>query len=86
MSKKYDSVMEMICDAARFKMECNAHKGNIEDMSAARAVELATEELKEMLEAVSADDYEGVVLEAADVLNFIIGVAYNAMNEYKRRK
>lgn len=86
MSGKYDGTMQMICDAAKFKMALNSHKGDIEQLSIGQSVLLCQKELEELLEADDNDDYEAVLVEVADAFNFLVGIAHFAVNEYRRRK
>jgi len=83
---KYDETMQMLCDAARFKMLLNSHKGNIESQSTEALLENLLKELDEINEATSEDNYEKVLVETADAFNFLIAIAYNAITNYRRRK
>ncbi len=81
----YETEMSMILDAARFKMKLNAHKGNIEDMNPNDLGHRAKGEIDEMMQAFDSEEWEKVVVEAGDALNFIIGVVSKAMDEYRNR-
>lgn len=83
---KYDEVMDMIMNSARFKMTLNSHKGSIETLDVPQLVKLAKEELDEMMKAWVADDNEKVFVEAGDTMNFIIGVCHKANARYRARK
>lgn len=83
---KYNEAMAIICDAARMKMALNAHKGDIELITAGQATLFMQAELKELLVAAEKEDYEQVIIECGDTMNFLISIAYNAINSYRRRK
>ena len=83
---KYDEAMQMLCDAARFKMLLNSHKGNIEALSTESLIENLLKELDEINEATSEDNYEKILVETADAFNYLIAIAYNATVSYRRRK
>ncbi|MBW2637436.1 MAG: hypothetical protein JRC86_07955 [Deltaproteobacteria bacterium] len=84
---KYDEVTAIIVSMAKAKMIMNSHKGNIENVSVDVLVKLAKTELDELREAVDSDgDYTHIIEEAADVLNYTIGVCYNAIEGYRNRK
>lgn len=83
---KYDEAMQLICDAARFKMTLNSHKGEIEHLPIGRAIELCGLELAELEQAAKDEDWEKVLVEAADAFNFIVAMAYSATHQYRKRK
>lgn len=83
---KYDEAMQLLCDAARFKMLLNTHKGNIEALSTEGLIENLLKELDEINEATAEDNYEKVLVETADAFNYLIAIAYNATVNYRRRK
>jgi hypothetical protein len=86
MSDKYDEAMQMICNAARFKMTLNSHKGDIERLPVDKAVELCKGELQELLDASSSGDNEKALVECADAFNFIVAIAVQATEQYRSRK
>jgi NTP pyrophosphatase (non-canonical NTP hydrolase) len=67
-------------------MTLNSHKGDIEQIDAKLAVELAKGELDELLEAFEKGDWEKAATECGDVMNFLISLGYNAIENYRRRK
>jgi hypothetical protein len=83
---KYDEAMQMLCDAARFKMLLNSHKGNIEALSTESLIENLLKELDELNEATNEDNHEKVLVETADAFNYLVAIAYNAITNYRRRK
>lgn len=83
---KYEEAMQMIMDTARFKMALNSHKGSIENIDVPKLIELAKDELDEMLEAWNEKDDEKVVIEGGDTMNFVIGVCHQANARYRARK
>lgn len=83
---KYDEIMDMIMNSARFKMTLNSHKGSIELLDVSRLIELARKELDEMQEAWDKNDFEKVFVEAGDTMNFIIGICHQANARYRARK
>lgn len=83
---KYDEAMQLLCDAARFKMLLNTHKGNIEALSTESLIANLLKELDEINSATEEDDYEKVLVETADAFNYLIAIAYNATTNYRRRK
>lgn len=83
---KYDEAMQLLCDAARFKMLLNTHKGNIESLSTESLISNLLKELDEINEATAEDNHEKVLVETADAFNYLIAIAYNATQNYRRRK
>lgn len=83
---KYDEVMDIICHTARYKMVVNSHKGSIEQIDHKKAVELAAKEMQEAMEAWEKGDWEKVMVELGDVMNFMVSIGHNALENYRRRK
>lgn len=83
---KYDEAMQMLCDAARFKMLLNSHKGDIEALSTEGLIENLLKELDEINEATAEDNYEKILVETADAFNYLVAIAHNAIASYRRRK
>lgn len=85
---KYDETYEVVVHMAKLKMLMNRHKGNIEDCNTDVLIALAKEELQELLEAITSHDknYVHIIEEVADVLNFAVAAAFNAIDEYRSRK
>ena len=81
----YNEQMDMVCNAARFKMKLNAHKGNIEDFGSEDLSQCAKAEIDEMMQAFDKEDWENVIIEAGDTLNFVLGIVSQAMNNYRKR-
>tara|TARA_R110002096_G_scaffold367234_1_gene560567 strand:+ start:55 stop:318 length:264 start_codon:yes stop_codon:yes gene_type:complete len=87
MKYKYDDTYDIVVSMAKTKMLMNAHKGDIEKVPTDVLVLKAKEELDELLEAINVgSDYVHVVEEVADILNFAVAAAYNAINNYRERK
>ena len=72
--------------AANFKMVLNSWKGDIYSTPFIKAAELAIGELNEAIEAAQAGNYEGMILEISDCLNFIKALSYQAVLAHKNRK
>ncbi len=83
---KYDKTYEIVVHMAKVKMLMNEHKGNIEDISTRILITKAKEELDELYESLAGDDYVHIIEEVADVLNFAVAAAHNAINGYRKRK
>lgn len=83
---KYNEAISLIVDASKFKMQLNAHKGDIEMIPLETAINLARDELNELWRAALNEDHEKVIVECGDTLNFLISIAYNAAEAYRRRK
>ena len=83
---KYETEMEMILDSAKFKMALNQHKGAIEDIKPAELASMAKSEIDEMMKAWNTDEWDQVVVEAGDVMNFIIGIVSQAMTNYRAER
>lgn len=82
---EFNEVMQMICDAARLKMKMNNHKGNITDITYETAIGLAKEEMDEMWGKIIEEDFVGTVIEAGDVMNFLVSCVVNANRAYRNR-
>ena len=80
---KYETEMDMICDSARFKMKLNEHKGDIEEIDPETLANLAYSEIIEMMQAYDQGKWDQVVVEAGDVMNFLIGIVSQAMIKYR---
>ena len=83
---KYNEAISLVVDASKFKMQLNAHKGDIERLTTGQAIEYATTELHELATAAAEENHEKVIMECGDVMNFLISIAYNAVENYRRRK
>lgn len=83
---KYDAAKQAMISAADFKMNLNDFKGPIETLSVSDSAELAKREIDELVVAALAGDWEHVIIEVGDVLNFLIGITHTAMTNYKERK
>lgn len=84
--QKYEEAMALISHAARYKMQLNSHKGDIESVPVDRLVQMAGMELTEMEKAAIAGDWEKVIVEAGDTMNFVVGVVQQAIVRYRERK
>ncbi len=84
--KKYDDAMEMIAHAARYKMLLNSHKGDIETVPLKAAISMLNSEIEELVRAYGKGDWEKVIVEAGDVMNFLTGIVHQAMTQYRTRK
>jgi hypothetical protein len=85
-STHYDEIMDMICHAARFKMALNSHKGDITLMPPTVAADLAKDEIDEIMGAVRDKNFEKIIIEAGDTLNFLLAIACRAVDDYRNRK
>ena len=83
---KYETEMEMIMNSARFKMQLNAHKGDIEDMDPESLANRACEEVVEMMQAYDKGNWDQVVVEPGDVMNVLIGIVSQAMTNYRAER
>ena len=86
MNEKYLEAVELIVSAARYKMALNSHKGDIELIPPDICVDMAKAELDEFLEALDKQDWDASIVELGDAFNFIIALAYNATDGYRKRK
>lgn len=84
--QKYEEAMALISHAARYKMQLNAHKGDIETCPADKCIEYVGYELAELERAVRDKDYEKIIVEAADCHNFLVALVYQATAQYRARK
>lgn len=82
---KYDEVYEIVVSMAKAKMLMNAHKGEIENVDPGTLCTLGKGEFDELNAAVGTN-YVHVVEEVADVLNFAVAMAYNAIKGYRNRE
>lgn len=86
---KYDETYDIVVAMAKAKMMMNAHKGAIEDVPICDLISKGKEEFDELWEAVenkSGVDYTHIIEEVADVLNFAVAAAHNAIQAYRSRK
>ena len=84
---KYDDTYDAVVHMAKCKMVMNKHKGNIEDIEPDVLINMAKDELDELELATKKDrDYTHVIEEVADVLNFAIAAAHQAIDGYRNRK
>lgn len=86
MKYKYDDVYDIVVSMAKTKMIMNAHKGNIENIPPDDLVVRGKQEFDELADAIKNGDYISVIEEVADILNFAVGAAYNAIEDYRSRK
>ncbi len=78
--------MEMIMNSARFKMQLNQHKGEIEELHQMELARKAKMEIDEMMHAYDKGEWDQVVVEAGDVMNFLIGIVSQAMTNYRAER
>ncbi len=83
---KYEVEMEMIMNSARFKMQLNQHKGDIEDINRVELAVKARDEIDEMLRAFQDEKWDQVIVEAGDAMNFLIGIVSQAMTRYRAER
>lgn len=83
---KYETEMEMIMNSARFKMQLNEHKGAIEEVNAGVLSGRAKAEIDEMMQAFEKEEWDQVVVEAGDTMNFLIGIVSQAMTKYRAER
>jgi len=87
MDNKYDETIEVISNMAKVKMTMNAHKGNIEDLSAVTICGLMRGEVDELQNAMGNEkDLIHIIEEAADVMNFLVAVTHQQIEKYRTRK
>lgn len=86
MHTKYQDTLDVICDMASVKMAMNRHKGEIENLSSSQIVDMMTDELKELAEALDMDSTLGVIEEAADIMNFLVALVHQQIELYRGRK
>lgn len=85
MDRRYEDVVRMITNAALFKLQLNSHRGTIEDLPFDQIIHCLTEEVHEVVHAYGEKRWDDVIVECADVLNFVIAVALQAQNKYRSR-
>lgn len=84
---KYDETYDIVVAMAKVKMMMNAHKGRIEDIPKEDIISKGKEEFDELSYALDVGKgYVHVIEEVADILNFAVGAAYNAIQQYRERK
>ncbi len=83
---KYDDTYNAVMYMAKCKMIMNQHKGNIEDNSSDDLINMAKAELFELKDAIKAGDHTHIIEEVADILNFAIAAAHQAIDGYRGRK
>jgi len=86
MSTKYDEAYDIVIAMAKAKMMMNAHKGKIEEVPIDQLIAMGMEEFSELKDAIYGGDYTHIIEEVADVLNFAVAAAYNAIEGYRKRK
>lgn len=91
MKYKYDEVYDIVVAMAKTKMMMNAHKGSIENVDTDTLIQCGKDEFIELGDAIhnaanGADNYVHIVEEVADVVNFAVAAAYNAIENYRNRK
>ena len=82
----YDETYQVLVSAARTKMIMNQHKGMIHDKGPWPLIDPLHAEIKELVEALYNKDPERIIEEAGDVLNFLVGIAHNALEAYRSKK
>ena len=86
-STKYDEVYDIVVAMAKAKMLMNNFKGDIELEDPNNLVSMGIEEFHELEEELKKEqNYMGVIEEVADILNFAVGAAYQAIQRYRNRK
>lgn len=84
---KYDETYDIVVAMAKVKMAMNAHKGRIEDMPKEDIISRGKDEFNELAEALEeGKGYVHVIEEVADILNFAVGAAYNAIQSYRYKE
>lgn len=87
MSNKYDETYEIVVAMAKIKMTMNSYKGDIEDIAKDKLIAMGKDEFDELYGAINEDaGYIHVIEEVADILNFAVATAHNAIQVYRRRK
>lgn len=71
----YEPEIRIFMDAMRYKLRQNAHKGKWEGMSIEQALDLAIKEISELKGAISRGNLIDILMESADVANFMMIVA-----------
>ena len=75
----YDKYLRLIADAQRYKLRINAHKGDLGTCPVPRLLEFLKGEVSELEEAIARESEIEIILEAADVCNFALGLAISAI-------
>ncbi|REK56668.1 MAG: hypothetical protein DWQ49_09870 [Bacteroidetes bacterium] len=83
---KYADTLEVINKMAMVKMAMNNHKGKIEDLKSEMIISMMTSEIDELKEAVSNENILEIIEEAADIMNFLVGLIYKQIKLYRIRK
>ena len=83
----YKFLLELMSHAALFKLKLNQHRGDINQISVREAISRARQELDELEFTFQPDeaDPEDVLLEVADVTNFLLVVAAKAYEAKKKK-
>ncbi len=76
----YDVFLRLLGEAQRYKLRVNAHKGWIGAVPPNTLLKLLKKEVEELAEATSRTNTLEMILEAADVANFALGLVISAMN------
>lgn len=75
----YDKYLKLIADAQRYKLRLNAHKGDLADKDVSELLRLMKREIEELEEAISRGSEIEIILEAADISNFVLGIVVSAV-------
>jgi NTP pyrophosphatase (non-canonical NTP hydrolase) len=71
--------VETFAHAMEYKLGLNDHKGGWEDMSNDDLFAKLRGEVDELQQAIEEGNYINILLEAADVANYALMIAWNAM-------
>jgi phosphoribosyl-ATP pyrophosphohydrolase len=77
---EYDEYLRMLAEAQRYKLRLNAHKGFLGDMPLDVLLVKISEEIEELKDAVARGSKIEMLLEAADIANFVLGFVIAAAN------
>lgn len=77
---EYEDIIRPFVDGMRYKLANNKHKGQVwRDQSLEKLFELAKQEINELEEAIQRGNTIEIMLEAADVGNFVMFIAKHAV-------
>lgn len=79
----YDKELGIFMSVMRHKLERNAHRGRWQDADVSKVLDAIDAEVRELRDAVASGDPAEVMLEAADVANFALIVAFVALRGKK---
>lgn len=79
----YAQELETFLEAMRYKLAKNKHKGHWEGIDIDDLLRLLDEEVQELKQAIEGENEFAIILEAADVANFAMMIAWNCLHKLK---